>query len=157
MDRQKWTPSTRGSQHILQGCMVREFQAPSTRKLCRNVNNNGSPRRNCAWRPFPALARENAWRPPHWIPFLQVCKCWEAKRFSTIVLGAQRWGTTVEIGAGCLGLPDPDIILTLVHTTSKPCYYVTSFNKNCIDNAECSKHRPSSNQNSLRNKICVSR
>ena len=29
-------------------------------------------------------------------------------------------GVPLEIGAGCLGLPDPDIILTLVHTTSKP-------------------------------------
>ena len=36
---------------------------------------------------------------------IQACECWEAKRFLTTVLGAQRRGTTVEIGAaGCLDL-----------------------------------------------------
>ena len=94
-------------------------------QACRNVNINGAgSRRNCAWSPFPALAQESAWRPPHWIPFLQACECWEAKHFSTIVLGARRyvgvplWKLVLH---GCLGLPDPDIILTLVHKTSKPC------------------------------------
>ena len=43
-----------------------------------------------------------------------------ASAFLTTVLGARCEGTTVEIGAGCLGLPDREIILTLVHTTSKP-------------------------------------
>ena len=102
---------------LLQGLRIPSSQHS---QACRNVNNNGGAKRNCAWSPFPALTQENAWRPPHWIPFLHACECWEAKHFSTTVLGAQRQGTTVEMGAGCLGLPDPDIILTLVHTTSKP-------------------------------------
>ena len=65
--------------------------------------------------------------PPLLFTFLQACECWEAKRFLPTVLGAQRQGTTKEIGAGCLG--DPDIILTLVHTTSKP-WCTLGFNDN---------------------------
>ena len=84
------------------------------------------------WQP-PCILLGQSWK---WAPstvslielpllftFLQACECWEAKRFLPTVLEAQRQGTstTKEIGAGCLGLPDPDIILTLIHTTSKPC------------------------------------
>ena len=123
MDRQKWTPITpcRLPAHPAR---LRGPQIPGSQhsQACRNVNNNGGSRINCAWSLFPALAQENVWRLPHWISFLQACECWEGKRFlTTVLLGAQRRGTTVEIGARCLGLPDPGIILTVVHTTSKLC------------------------------------
>ena len=63
----------------------------------------------------------NCWARPYcsWIP--QGCECWEAAHFGTTVLGGRCQGTRMEIGVGSLGPRDPDKILTLVHTTSKPC------------------------------------